>query len=141
MDRKPKHFLCYPRCYPKHVEKISTESGNRFGSVPIFVTYQCQSGCKPKRGARQHNDPDPKRHDFFEQYDLGKLREIDTKPIPHWHPPHKMMNVEDDSKPWGAGWREGRNFRTVADLFTKRNLWALATLKAGIEQMAEGVVK
>ncbi len=27
-----------------------------------------------------------------------------------------MMNVEDDSKPWGAEWREGRNFRRVADL-------------------------
>ncbi len=29
------------------------------------------------------------------------------------------MNVDDDSLPWGAEWRPGRNFRSVAELFTK----------------------
>jgi hypothetical protein len=38
-----------------------------------------------------------------------------------------MMNVESDTEPWGDKWRAGTsNFRTVAELFTKRNLWALA---------------
>jgi hypothetical protein len=37
-----------------------------------------------------------------------------------------MMDVQDDSKPWGLEWRPGRDFRTVAELYTKRNLWALA---------------
>jgi hypothetical protein len=39
-----------------------------------------------------------------------------------------MMNVADDTQPWGVEWREGRNFRTVAELYTKRNLLALAIL-------------
>jgi len=46
-----------------------------------------------------------------------------------------MMNVEDDSKPWGAEWREGRNFRTVAELFTRRNLWALAAIRSQINSL------
>jgi hypothetical protein len=43
-----------------------------------------------------------------------------------------MMNVDDDSLPWGAEWRAGRNFRTVAELFTKRNLWAIAAIREAI---------
>ena len=44
-----------------------------------------------------------------------------------------MMDVEDDSKPWGVKWRSGTSsFRTVAELYTKRNLWALAGLLAAI---------
>ena len=57
----------------------------------------------------------------------GIITEIEAKPIPHWFPPHRMMNVQDDSSPWGVKWRAGTsNFRTVAELFTKRNLWAIA---------------
>ena len=51
------------------------------------------------------------------------------------------MNVEDDSKPWGAEWREGRNFRTVAELFTKRNLWALAALRSAITRFENDAVR
>ena len=52
-----------------------------------------------------------------------------------------MMNVEDDSKPWGAEWREGRNFRTVAELFTKRNLWALAAIRDAISKLEDTAVR
>jgi hypothetical protein len=39
-----------------------------------------------------------------------------------------MMNVEDDTISWGDKWRAGTsNFRTVAELFSKRNLWAIAS--------------
>lgn len=96
--------------------------------MPVLVSYICKNGCKPARDERRHDDPDPKKREYFERYDLGKIKEIDEKKIPHWYPPHKMMNEEDDSRPWGAEWREGRNFRTVAELFTKRNLWALAAI-------------
>jgi hypothetical protein len=134
-------FVC-PYCYPKHIEEINTELGNRFGTIPVYVAYQCETGCKPKRGERRHDDADTKRRQYFERYDLAKIKEIESKPIPHWYPPHKMMNVEDHSLPWGAKWRAGTsNFRTVAELYTKRNLWALATLKAGIEEVAEGDVR
>ena len=48
-----------------------------------------------------------KKGEFFERYDLGRVREIEREEIPHWYPRHKMMNVEDDLKPWGDKWRAG----------------------------------
>ena len=86
----------------------------------------CNEGCKPQRSERRHNDHDPKKRTYFAKYDLAKIAEIGKKQIPHWFPPHRMMNVKSDTEPWGDEWRPGRNFRTVIDLFTKRNAWALA---------------
>ena len=123
---KPKQIKVCPHCHARgHVEEISTRA-RRFDAVPVLVSYLCEEGCTPKRDERRYNDPDPKKREYFETYDLGKLREIEGKEIPHWYPPHRMMNVESDTEPWGDEWRPGRNFRTVAELFTKRNLWALA---------------
>ena len=59
------------------VEEISTR-GERFDPIPVLVSYECQEGCKPKRGERRHNDPDPKKRAYFEEYDLGKMREIEA---------------------------------------------------------------
>src|SRR5690606_6329722 len=36
---------------------------------------------------------------------------------------------------WGAEWRPGRNFRTVDELFTKRNVWALAAVLEKVLQI------
>jgi DNA modification methylase len=130
----PKKIKACPYCYSRgHVEEISTRS-ERFGPVPVLVSYLCEEGCKPRRAQRRHNDPDPKKCAFFEKYDLGKLREIEAKEIPHWYPPHRMMNVESVTEPWGDEWRPGRDFRTVAELFTKRNLWALAAINEVAKQ-------
>ncbi|MCE7988199.1 MAG: hypothetical protein DYG89_44130 [Caldilinea sp. CFX5] len=128
---KSKKLTVCPHCYKRGLEEeISTRSNQKLGAIPVLVSYECQDGCKPKRDERRHNDPDPKKRQFFQEFDLGKLREIETKPIPYWIPPHRMMNVESDTEPWGDEWRPGRNFRTVAELFTKRNLWALACIRA-----------
>jgi DNA modification methylase len=128
---KSKQIKACPHCYARgHVEEISTTRSQRFDPVPVLVSYLCEEGCKPRRDQRRHNDPDSKKRVFFEEYDLGKLREIEAKNIPHWYPPHYMMNVESDTKPWGDKWRAGTsNFRKVAELFTKRNLWALAAIR------------
>ena len=140
-DGKPKSINVCPQCHarkagdPEEYE-ISTRSSQRFDPVPVLVSYLCEEGCKPQRGERRHNDPDPKKREYFEQYDLGKIREIESRPIPYWYPPHRMMNVESDTEPWGDKWRAGTsNFRTVAELFTKRNLWALARYKDAIDQI------
>ena len=126
---KEKMISACPHCKQNGmIEEISTR-GKKFGSVPVLVSYLCLGKCKPKRGERQHNDEDEKKREYFETYDLGKIREIEGKEIPYWYPTNKMMNVEDDTKPWGVKWRAGTsNFRTVADLFTRRNLWALAAI-------------
>ena len=131
---KPKTITVCPHCYKNdHEEEISAKS-KRFGEIPVQVSYICNNGCKPSRDKRQYNDSIPKKREYFEKYDLAKIKEIEKKSIPHWYPPHKMMNVEDDTKPWGVKWRAGTsNFRFISDLFTKRNLWALSVLKEGIE--------
>jgi len=137
-DGKPKKITVCPHCYKRDfTEEISTRSSKKFGAIPVLVSHLCENGCKPARDERRHNDSDPKKRDYFEKYDLAKIKEIEAKPIPHWYPTHKMMNVEDDSKPWGAEWREGRNFRKIADLFTKRNLWALAVLFQNIKTLQQ----
>jgi len=131
---KPKKIRVCPYCYERgHVEEISTRS-QRFDPVPVLVSYLCLEGCKPRRAQRRHDDPDPKKRRYFEQYDLGKLREIEEREISHWVPPHRMMNVESDTEPWGDKWRAGTsNFRTVAELYTRRNLWALAAINQALE--------
>lgn len=115
-----------------HLEEISTRSTKRFDPVPVLANYECLDGCTPKRGERVHNDTDPKRREYFKNYDLGKIEEIERKEIPYWVPPHRMMNVESNTEPWGDEWRPGRNFRKVTELFTKRNLWALASINNNI---------
>lgn len=123
---KEKSIRICPHCKKnRHQEEIKTTS-KRFDPIPVLVSYLCEEGCKPQRDERRHNDPDSKKRSYFEKYDLAKIAEIKKKDIPYWFPPHRMMNVESDTGPWGDEWRPGRNFRTVAELFTKRNLWALA---------------
>jgi len=125
---KPKTIRICPSCHGRgHEEEIKT-SGVRFDSIPVLVSYLCEEGCKPQRAERRHNDPDPKKREYFQKYDLGKIAEIENKSIPYWFPPQRMMNVESNTEPWGDEWRLGRNFRTVAELFTKRNLWALSAI-------------
>jgi 16S rRNA G966 N2-methylase RsmD len=128
---KPKKITVCPYCQANgHIEEISVRRNKRFEAVPVIVSYLCAEGCSPKRCERRHNDPDPKKRSYFERYDLGKLQEIEAKDIPHWYPPQRMMNVESDTKRWGDKWRAGTSsFRTVVELYTKRNLWALSAIR------------
>jgi 16S rRNA G966 N2-methylase RsmD len=123
---KPKNVMTCPVCHKnKHYEEIGT-GGERLGAVPVLSSYICTNGCSPARGERRHNDADLKKRQYFQKYDLAKIEDIERKTLPYAVPPHKMMNVEDDTQPWGHNWRPGRNFRNITDLFTKRNLWAIA---------------
>jgi hypothetical protein len=134
---KSKKINVCPACYALGIEEEISTSSKKFGAVPVLVSYFCNGKCKGKRKGkkkhpryeRQHNDEDAKKREYFKTYDFGKIKEIEGKEIPHWYPPHKMMNVEDDTIPWGVEWREGRNFRKISELFTKRNLWALAAIR------------
>jgi hypothetical protein len=122
-------------------KRIIRSQDEKFGYVPVKVVYHCENGCKPAREVREHDDA-AKKGEFFKTYDLGRVREIEAREIPHWYPRHKMMNVEDDLKPWGDKWRAGTSsFRTVAELFTKRNLWALAALRSAISRVENDAVR
>lgn len=129
---KPKKISVCPHCHKKDiVEEISTRS-EKFGAVPVLVSYLCKSGCRPARGKRHHNDSNKKKREYFEKYDIGKIQEIEAKNIPHWYPMDRMMNAPEDQECWGVKWRAGTsNFRTVDELFTKRNLWALSIIRDG----------
>lgn len=127
---KPKKINICQHCYKRGIlEEISTRN-EKYGAIPVLVSYLCENGCKPIRGERRHNDPDSKKREYFERHDLGKIREIESKKIPYWYPTDRMMHTPSNQECWGVKWRAGTsNFRTVDELFTKRNLWALAVLK------------
>ncbi|MBN2531849.1 MAG: hypothetical protein JXB88_03100 [Spirochaetales bacterium] len=127
---KPKKITVCPYCYKKGiVEEISTRS-EKFGAIPVMICYICKNGCKPAKDQRRHNDDDKKKQEFFKKYDFTKLKDIDEKKIPYWYPTDRMMHAPDAQECWGVKWRAGTsNFRTVDELFTKRNLWALGIIK------------
>jgi len=132
---KPKKINACPYCHKKGVlEEISTRA-EKFGAVPVLVSYVCESGCRPARGERRHNDSNVNKRQCFETSDIGKLNEIDKKEIPYWYPRDRMMHAPEDQECWGVKWRAGTsNFRRVNELFTKRNLWALAALRQNIQK-------
>ncbi|HQI68559.1 MAG TPA: DNA methyltransferase [Methanothrix sp.] len=137
---KPKKIRVCPHCQRMgHQEEIKT-SAEHFGAVPVLVSYICESGCKPARSERRHDDPDPKKREYFELYDLGKIREIEGKEIPHWYPdvdlkssiPYRML-FKKDFRPEDA--------ERLVDFFTKRNLWALAAIKSNLDLDQESEIK
>lgn len=130
---KSKSVNVCPTCQANGFTEVIRSQSEKFGFVPVKVVYHCADGCKPTRDVREHNDSSAEKRSYFEKQDLAKIQEIESKEIPHWYPKHRMMNVEDDSSPWGDKWRAGTSsFRTVAELFTKRNFWALSTLRQAI---------
>ena len=123
---RPKKISVCPHCQRDgHVEEIRTRSERR-GAVPVASAYVCAGGCTPARSMRRHDDPDAKKRRFFRKYDLGKIEEIAGRDIPHWYPtirfPPTFARWKTDLRPSGI--------ESVADLYTKRNLWALAAIRA-----------
>lgn len=126
---KYKKISACPHCHRKGiVEEINTRE-DKLGAVPVLVSYFCESGCKPARGERLHNDQNKKKRECFEKYDLGKIHEFESKKIPHWYPTDRMMHVGEDEEKWGVLYRPGSaNIQYTYELFTKRNLWANSSL-------------
>jgi SAM-dependent methyltransferase len=99
-----------------------------------MVSYICKSGCKPARGQRSHSDLDKVKRDYFERYDLAKLREIDEKQIPHWVPSGFDMTGFNRYQRDALFYYD---VKEVADLFTRRNLWALGAYRRAILEIEE----
>jgi DNA modification methylase len=139
---KAKSVNVCPTCQANGFTEVIRSQSEKFGFVPVKVVYHCEDGCKPTRDVREHNDSSPEKRSYFEKYDLGKVGEIELKEIPHRFPHHRMMNELDDTKPWGEKWRAGTsNFRTVAELFTKRNLWALSSIRDAISKIEDSAIR
>ena len=132
LQGKAKKAKACPHCFERgHIEEIRSQS-QKFGYVPVETSYICLEGCKPERGGRRYDDNDLKKRQYFQLYDLEKIREIEQKPIPHNYPKGYDMRgfngyQRDALRLYGV--------QEVADLFTKRNLWALASLRQAITEI------
>ena len=102
--------------------------------MPVLTECQCLDEHCGIRGQRRHDDPDPRKRQYFDEYDLGKIREIDAGTIPYWYPtrlfPKTFSRWQTDLWPAGVD--------RVDQLYTKRNLWALAALRARAVQSPLG---
>jgi DNA modification methylase len=132
---KPKSITICPYCHIKGINEEINSRSKTFGSVPVLVSYSCEKGCKPKRSQRKYNDSNSKKREYFEKYDLEKIREIENKKIPYWHPdadlkeviPYRML-IKKDFRQTDA--------ERLVDFFTKRNLWALAAIRDALTNIA-----
>ena len=125
LDGSPKTVHVCPLCG----EEVDVRRNKRFGSVPVEVSVLCESGCRPARENRRHDDPDPRKREYFERYDLGKIAEIEARDIPYWYPTCRMMNAPKEQQRWGLLYRPGSaDPASVPDLYTPANLRALACI-------------
>lgn len=122
---KDKKIKICPYCYKSGFNEIIRSQSEKFGSVPVMVSYLCENGCKPARGERKYNDEDEKKSEYFQKYDLDKINEIEEKEIPYPYPKGYDMTGFSRYKR-DALWLY--NVKEVKDLFTKRNLWALSKI-------------
>ena len=120
-----KTMTACPDCLARgHIEAIRTR-GPRSAAAPVLAAYRCLGSCLPTQAERRHNDADAKKREYFARFDLGKIDEIAHSEIPHWRPtiafPQTFARWQTDLRPAGV--------ESIADLYTKRNLWALAALR------------
>jgi hypothetical protein len=118
-----------PNCL-REGEKMPLEtSGKRYGAVPVMVNYTCLNGCSPSGGSRQYNDKENRKREFFEKYDYEKIKQIESKNIPYFYPKVLMPKGSETMRLYNA------EIPYLADLFTKRNLYAQACLLENIKKL------
>ena len=127
-----------PTCQDKGFTEVIRSQSEKYGFVPVKVVYHCENGCKPTRDVREHSDSSPDKRSYFERFDLGKIREIDSKEIPHWYPMGCDMTALSRYQRDALYYYGVKN---VDDLFTKRNLWAISTIRDAINKVKETAVR
>ncbi|MBI6546455.1 MAG: hypothetical protein HY692_06650 [Cyanobacteria bacterium NC_groundwater_1444_Ag_S-0.65um_54_12] len=92
---------------------------------PVELRYECLGSCRPRSRRRPANERD--RH---------SLAELSAAPVGAPYPRNRMMN--EPAKRWGDNWRAGTaSFTRVDQLFTPRNLRAMAILQREILALAD----
>jgi DNA modification methylase len=127
-----------PTCQANGFTEVIRSQSEKFGFVLVKVVYHCEDGCKPTRDEREHNESSPTKSSYFEKFDLGKVREIDSMEIPHWYPRDcdmtRLSRYQRDALFYYG-------IKNVDDLFTKRNLWALSAIRNAIQELNEPGVR
>ena len=124
---KPKTISVCPRCHKRGHREVIRSQSQKFGFVPVAVAYECRSGCKPKRDFRRHDDSVETKRRFFVEHDVARITSVEVANIPHWYPQGRDMTGFSRYQR-DALFYYGVN--EVADLFTKRNRWALAAIRS-----------
>jgi hypothetical protein len=125
-----------PHCLTKnsgepHKDFSISTRRQKFGSLPVAVVYRCLGRCKPAVDRRSHQDEQRSRKGrFFREYDQTKLASIDGAELPHWYPNREFIRGYRYRR--DALWIYGID--KVADLYTKRNLWALSAFVHAMKQ-------
>jgi DNA modification methylase len=135
---KTKSVNVCPSCQANGFTEVIRSQSDKFGFVPVKVVYHCEGGCKPARDVREHNDSSIDKRTYFQKYDIGKVGEIDSKAIPNWFPRDCDMTGLSRYKRDALFYYGVTN---VDDMFTKRNLWALSTIRKAINQTEEVSIK
>ena len=71
----------------------------------------------------------------LETYDRALLKKIEQKTIKEWYPNNKLYHIN------GKPFKEKQKYESIDDLFTKRNLQALAWLMEAIEEEPNGTMQ
>jgi len=135
---KAKSVNVCPTCQANGLMEVIRSQSEKFGFVPVKVVYHCENKCKPSRDVREHNDSSAEKRSYFEKYDLGKIKEIESTEIPHWYPKGCDMTGLSRYQRDALFYYGVKN---VDDLFTKRNLWALSAIRDAISQIQDVSVK
>lgn len=121
---------CLRECGDAKKEFVVSARSKKFGPVPIAVSYICLTDCCPKRDQRRHDEKaNTRKARFFQDSDVRHIDHIAKATMPHSYPtgllreaiPYRLFE-KMDFRPTDA--------QSVEDLFTKRNLWALAAIRA-----------
>ncbi len=98
----------------------------RDGEAVVEAAARCRGRCRPAVFRRRYDDPQPTARAAFRDFDLPSIARA-GRTFSHWFP--------SDSFPPGLKTAElfGRGISSVYQLFTPRNLHALAILRAGID--------
>lgn len=115
------HYACIKGNCPNCGEKIKTNQ-KRFGYIPVLANVKCLEGCTPARYDRSIDSKDADGNSAFHNWDLAKIAEIEQSTIPYWYPTNPFP------KEW-VSWRPNlEEAGNVSGFFTKRNLWAAASI-------------
>ncbi len=103
----------------------------RDGESIVEVAARCRGRCRPKLFRRRHDDTDPTARAAFHEFDLPTIARAAGTPPTRWYP--------SESFPSGLKTAElfGRGIFSVHQLFTPRNLHAIATLRADIDSFPD----